>query len=611
VSTEDKTETASPATVVNSEIQPEQLFRQIQSAFSELQQNLGIAQQENRQRKLSADALMSSLSQKNSQLSAEVKRLNQKIAATLQIISTQVDRHPLPENNSREHNSHFEFREQIQLPPDSILSDHPKPAVMSIHLIEILDDWLEILEPLHKGRLNIITDQSTPGRIEINRTDLVRLLSFLIDIALQSQLQSTALGLIISFSANADLCKLRTIAKAEDFTDTALDESRVPEFLLPLTSFSESKVLPGKGKTAMVLAADPLQRLALKQRIQYFGCSISQNFTFEKIDLFLVTSSAENFFSRYKSYIKKPAQVWMLGQIQPEMDNPPLKVNLQKTISEKFQQWSLRKHSPLGILIVDDEPASLAYLKTCFEDHEQPVYTASTGKEALALVEKMAFSLALIDLHLPEEDGANIARKVKARQPGLQVIGMTAASEKDASRLHHPVFTEILFKPIDPIALQRLMDNTSPQVAHSAPQQSAGQLKHKDALPVFDARKAIKAANGRAELAIQMLAILTSTLPEDLTRLKSAWHRSDQADIQQILHKLKGALEFTAAPRLQQFIRQADKIANDKSQGNLMKASKLVISETENLLTWLQLTPEPFKGSSTPSFSYDKSQGKT
>ena len=611
VSTEDKTGALSPATVAMPEIQPAQLVTQIQSAFSELQQNLEMAQSDSQQYKNSSDALTNSLTRQNNQLSAELKLLHQKTAAILQIIITQVEMHPAPATDSRGQNSHFEFREQIQLLSDAILPGRSDPVVMSIHLIETLDYWLEILNPMHEGCLNIITDQSTPGRIEVHQTDLVRLLSFLVDIALQSQRESTALGLIISFSATANVCRLRTISKAEDFAHTTLDGRAGSVLQLPLTSFSENKVLPGKGRTAMVLAADPLQRLALKQRIQYFGCSISQDFSSENIDLLLITSSTEAFFRRFKSYIKEPAQVWMLGQTHPVADNPPLIVNLQKAISDKFQKWSTRDYKSFCILAIDDEPASLAYLKTCFEDHGQTVFTASTGKEAIALVEKMPFSLALIDLHLPDEDGASIAREIKSQQPELNIIGMTAAPEKDASNLHDPVFTELLFKPIDLISLQRLLDDTSTRLVHTAAKQSNEQLKNGGHLPVFDTIAAIKAANGRTELAIEMLAILISTLPGDLNRLKSAWDRMDQSDIQQILHKLKGALEFTAAPRLQQFIRQADQIANNRPQGNIMQATKLVISETENLLTWLQITPEPFKESSMPSFGYNKSQGKT
>jgi len=611
VSTENKTGSLSPVTVAMSEMQPAQLVTQIQSAFSEIQQNLEIAQTGSQKHKHSSDALTHSLTRQNNQLSAELKLLHQKTAAILQIIIRQVEMHPAPTIDSRGQYSHFEFREQIQLPSDAILPGRPDPVVMSIHLIETLDYWLEILEPTHEGCLNIITDQSTPGRIEVNRTDLVQLLSFLVDVALQSQRDSTALGLIINFSAAAGVCRLRTISKAEDFAHTSLDGPADWALQLPLTSFSENKVLPGKGRTAMVLAADPLQRLILKQRIQYFGCSISQDFTSENIDLLLINSSTEAFFSRFKSYIKEPAQVWMLGQTYPVADNPPLVVNLQKAISDKFQQWTTSDHKSLCILLIDDEPASLAYLKTCFEDHEQSVFTASTGKEAIALVEKIPFSLALIDLHLPDEDGASIARKIKSQQPELKIIGMTAAPEKDASNLHDPVFTELLFKPIDLVSLQRLLDDTSTRLVHSAAKQSNEQLKNEQHLPVFDTIAAIKAVNGRTELAIEMLAILISTLPGDLNRLKSAWDRMDQSDIRQILHKLKGALEFTAAPRLQQFIRQADQIANNRSQGNIMLATKLVISETQNLLTWLQITPEPFKGSSVPSFSYNKSQGKT
>lgn len=589
-------------------LQPAQLITHIQSSFSGLQQKLERSQLEHQQQKRSSETLFNNLNLHNNQLSTELTRLNEKTSATLKIISKQLDRIPTDAKNLLDSHAVSDFHQQIQLLSDSISQDQPDSVILSIDLIETMDNWLELLKPIHNGLINIIIAPAMPGRIEVHRINLVRLLSFLIDLALQSQDKTSSLGLVVNSSRSDHLCSLQLISRAEAFTANQLDHTN-PEFQLPLKSYSENRLLPGKGRTAMVLAADPIQRLALKQRIQYFGCSISPDFTSGNIDLFLVTSSSGAFFDRFKSYITDQARVWMLGQNQETSDNPELITNLQKVLTEKFQQWSPPDPNSPSILVVDNEPLSLALPKAYLEDQQQSLFTVSNTNEAMALMDKMEFSLALVNLQQPKEDSASIAAKIKSRQPDLKIIGITAIPKTNLDKLHHSVFSEILAKPIDNASLQRLLRQPTTSLASPADQAIRGQFEKATTLPIFDSVAAIKAANGRTELAIQILAILLTTLPGDLNLLKSAWDRCDHNDIKQLLHKLKGALEFTAATRLQQLTRQADQIANQLSQGNIMQATKQVISEAENLLTWLQTTPEPFRNTSMTTFSNNKSKG--
>jgi CheY-like chemotaxis protein len=599
------TPTDAPAAQI---LQPVQLISRIQSAFSELQQELEHSQLENQQQKRGSEALFNNLNIHNNHLSAELNRLNEKTSATLKIISKQLDRIPAEAKNSLDSHSVSDFHEQIQLLSDSISQEQSDPVILSIDLIETMDNCLELLKPIHNGHINLIIDPAMPGRIEVHRINLVRLLSFLIDIALQSQGKTNSLGLVINSPGSNHLCSLQLISNAEAFTADQIDPSN-PEFQLPLKSYSENRLHLGKGRTAMVLAADPIQRLALKQRIQYFGCSVSPDFTSGHIDLFLVTSSTGAFFDRFKPYITDKAKVWTLGQHPETADNPQLIANLQEVLTAKFQQWSPRDPKAPCILLVDNESSSPALPKVFLDEPQQSLFTASNGDEAMALMDETKFSLALVDLQRPEQDSAGIAAKIKYRQPDLKVIGITSIPKNNLDKLPHPVFSEILTKPIDKASLERLLQPPATPHAASADQPTQGQLEEGIALPIFDSDAAIKAANGRTELAIQILAILLTTLPEDLNLLRSAWDRADHNGIKQLLHKLSGALEFTAATRLQQSIRQAGQIANQLSQGNIMQATKQVISEAENLLSWLQATPEPFKNASISVLSNNKSKG--
>ena len=58
------------------------------------------------------------------------------------------------------------------------------------------------------------------------------------------------------------------------------------------------------------------------------------------------------------------------------------------------------------ILLVDDEPGMLRYIKTLLEVDDHVVETASTGEEALDRVQKgLSPDLVLLDLLMPGIDG--------------------------------------------------------------------------------------------------------------------------------------------------------------------------------------------------------------
>lgn len=85
------------------------------------------------------------------------------------------------------------------------------------------------------------------------------------------------------------------------------------------------------------------------------------------------------------------------------------------------------------ILIVDDNPTSLAVLSTSLEDFGYAVETAPDGESALALLERDRPSLILLDVTMPGISGFETCRQIKAN-PALTdvpLVFMTALSDVD------------------------------------------------------------------------------------------------------------------------------------------------------------------------------------
>lgn len=66
------------------------------------------------------------------------------------------------------------------------------------------------------------------------------------------------------------------------------------------------------------------------------------------------------------------------------------------------------------ILVVDDEPQILRALKTTLEASHYDVLSASTGEEGLALAAAQEPALMVLDLGLPDMDGAEVIRRLRA-----------------------------------------------------------------------------------------------------------------------------------------------------------------------------------------------------
>ena len=84
----------------------------------------------------------------------------------------------------------------------------------------------------------------------------------------------------------------------------------------------------------------------------------------------------------------------------------------------------------IKILLVDDEPAMLRYIRTLLELDEYSVETASNGKEAVARIsEGMEPNLVLMDVLMPELDGLQALEQMRQLKPGLKVVMLSCVSD--------------------------------------------------------------------------------------------------------------------------------------------------------------------------------------
>ncbi len=84
----------------------------------------------------------------------------------------------------------------------------------------------------------------------------------------------------------------------------------------------------------------------------------------------------------------------------------------------------------MKLLLADDDPITLEALHACVEPDGFTTLLARDGREALALWEKHRPDLLCLDIMMPHTDGYEVCRRVRAADPLVPVLFLSAKSEE-------------------------------------------------------------------------------------------------------------------------------------------------------------------------------------
>lgn len=111
-------------------------------------------------------------------------------------------------------------------------------------------------------------------------------------------------------------------------------------------------------------------------------------------------------------------------------------------------------HSPVRILLVDDNPANLLALQAVLEPLRQELIRARSGAEALEILNRQDCALVLMDVHMPALDGFQTVEAIRRRNElrHLPVMFLTAMfrDDKSAARGYALGAVDFIMKPFVP-----------------------------------------------------------------------------------------------------------------------------------------------------------------
>ncbi len=136
-----------------------------------------------------------------------------------------------------------------------------------------------------------------------------------------------------------------------------------------------------------------------------------------------------------------------------QVETPP-----NKTINPQINSGDRR----LSILLAEDNKINAVLATTLIERAGHEVDVAENGAEAVSAVEKTAYDLVFMDLHMPKMDGLEATRRIRALDGDaahVPIVALTAnAMASDSQKCRDAGMDDFLSKPFEPKDLHAVLE---------------------------------------------------------------------------------------------------------------------------------------------------------
>ena len=248
----------------------------------------------------------------------------------------------------------------------------------------------------------------------------------------------------------------------------------------------------------------------------------------------------------------------------------------------------------LAVLAVDDHEINRDFIRAALAPAAAHLELAGSGFEAMQRCARRHFDIVLMDLHMPDMDGASAWNGI-CDQAGegflTRVIALTADSRpEERERLRQAGFHGFLNKPVSPDALVQTIQLVAAgqdgftEVVDSTEQRS---------LLLDDGRA--RQASGNAQRAAQMREALAEELEQRFNELDQALAAGRLDEAAELLHQWSGASGYAGATRLEKAsasLEQSLRSGLDSSPGTLYLNLLRTLESTRQAISSLHTGPD-------------------
>jgi len=225
-----------------------------------------------------------------------------------------------------------------------------------------------------------------------------------------------------------------------------------------------------------------------------------------------------------------------------------------------------KKISGLSILLVEDNILNQKLAERVLLGFNFSVDIAANGKIAVGKIKKKQYDLVLMDMQMPEMNGYEATAVIREElHNNIPIIAMTAhamGSEKEKclalgmnDYISKPFKADDLYSKIAKIYKQHKATAGSKKKGPAAKKKGVVNLSY-----------LIKITDGNKEFIKEMLQLVVTEMPPDLTEINTAIAGRDFATIKAIAHKLKSTIPIVGLDRELPALAEVEQLAANGEQ---------------------------------------------
>jgi len=255
---------------------------------------------------------------------------------------------------------------------------------------------------------------------------------------------------------------------------------------------------------------------------------------------------------------------------------------------------TLARRLPLRVLLCDDNLINQKVGTRLLQQMGYRSTIAGNGVEALANIERAPFDLVFMDVMMPEMDGLEATRQIRARQkdraqhPNFKspmiIVAMTAsAMPGDRDKCLAAGMDDYLAKPVRPEDVRTIIERWGPTAAAGEPTASTdsacatAKIMTRSDMPMndlspIDLDRLQEFTEGNPENLTELATLYLQQTTQQLAQLEVAVKANNAADTRRLAHSCAGASATCGMRRIVVPLRELER---QGSEGNLTQAVEL------------------------------------
>lgn len=253
-------------------------------------------------------------------------------------------------------------------------------------------------------------------------------------------------------------------------------------------------------------------------------------------------------------------------------------------------------HTSAAVLVVDDNPANLQLVSTFLNSLGVSVHEATSGTEAINIMNRHSVNLIFMDVQMPEMDGIETTRRIRAKEHSSQhvpIIALTAHNiNEQKTKILEAGMDDCISKPVSEEQLIHALKHwlhISPNVS-SDTNHNITDLISKSHIPqsaIMNLQEALHLSNSKNDLARDMLSKLIEGLPEDSEAITALYQQQKWDELQERVHRLYGGCCYCGVPELRKASADLDTLLIKGNHTHIEDELNRVLKAIQRLREWV------------------------